>query len=89
MDVYADGFSISGTGCCYDNARMERFFVMLKKEKSYQIQTGKMMMAQAKSLLFRYIMTYCNRERIHTGNPDGFAPVLYRQAASGLAASES
>ena len=29
--------SLSGTGRCYDNARMESFFATLKKEKLYQI----------------------------------------------------
>ena len=29
--------SMSGTGRCYDNARMESFFATLKKEKLYKI----------------------------------------------------
>ena len=78
--------SMSGTGCCYDNARMESFFATLKKEKLYKIQTGQMSMAQVKSIVFRYIMTYYNRIRIYTGNPSGLPPVVYRQAARGLAA---
>jgi hypothetical protein len=36
--------------------------------------------------VFRYIMTYYNRERIYTANPSGLAPAMYRQAARGLAA---
>ena len=78
--------SMSGTGRCYDNARMESFFATLKKEKLYQIQTEKMPMTQVKSIVFRYIMTYYNRERIYTANPGGLAPAMYRQAARGLAA---
>ena len=78
--------SMSGTGRCYDNARMESFFATLKKEKLYQIQTEKMPMAQVKSIVFRYIMAYYNRERINTSNPGGLAPTMYRQAARGLAA---
>jgi len=78
--------SMSGTGRCYDNARMESFFATLKKEKLYQIQTGKIPMAQVRSIVFRYIMTYYNRERIYTANPGGLAPAMYRQAARGLAA---
>ena len=31
--------SMSGTGRCYDNARMESFFATLKKEKLYRIKT--------------------------------------------------
>jgi transposase InsO family protein len=78
--------SMSSTGRCYDNARMESFFATLKKEKLYQIHTEKMPMSQVKSIVFRYIMTYYNRERIYTANPGGLAPAMYRQAARGLAA---
>lgn len=78
--------SMSGTGRCYDNARMESFFATLKKEKLYKIQTEQMPMAQVKSIVFRYIMTYYNRIRVYTGNPGGLPPTMYRQAARGLAA---
>ena len=78
--------SMSGIGRCYDNARMESFFATLKKEKLYQIRTEKMPMDQVKSIVFRYIMTYYNRERIYTSNPSGLAPAMYRQAAKGLVA---
>lgn len=78
--------SMSGTGRCYDNARMESFFATLKKEKLYKIQTEQMPMVQVKSIVFRYIMTYYNRIRIYTGNPGGLPPTMYRQAARGLAA---
>ncbi len=78
--------SMSGTGRCYDNARMESFFATLKKEKLYKIQTEQMPMAQVKSIVFRYIMTYYNRIRVYTGNPGGLPPIMYRQAARGLAA---
>ena len=50
--------SMSGTGCCYDNARMESFFATLKKEKLYQLPTEELPMARVKSAEFRYIMTY-------------------------------
>ena len=78
--------SMSGTGRCYDNARMESFFATLKKEKLYRIRTEQMPMAQVKSIVFRYIMTYYNRQRIYTANPGGLPPAMYRQAARGLAA---
>jgi transposase InsO family protein len=78
--------SMSGTGRCYDNARMESFFATLKKEKLYRIRTEQMPMTQVKSIVFRYIMTYYNRWRIYTANPGGLPPAMYRQAARGLAA---
>jgi transposase InsO family protein len=33
---------MSGTGRCYDNARMESFFATLKKEKLCQMDTTKL-----------------------------------------------
>jgi len=83
---YSATQSMSGTGRCYDNARMESFFATLKKEKLYRIRTEQMPMAQVKSIVFRYIMTYYNRQRIYTANPGGLPPAMYRQAARGLAA---
>ncbi|MFT8890097.1 MAG: hypothetical protein ABF904_15025 [Ethanoligenens sp.] len=45
-----------------------------------------MPMAQVKTIVFRYIMTYYNRIRVYTSNPGGLPPTVYRQAAKGLAA---
>ena len=45
-----------------------------------------MPMAEVRSIVFRYIMTYYNRERVYTENPGGLPPAMYRQAAIGLAA---
>jgi len=45
-----------------------------------------MPMAQGMSIVFRYIKTYYNRQRIYTANPGGLPPAMYRQAARGLAA---
>jgi len=72
--------SMSGTGKCYDNARMESFFATLKKEKLYRIPTHRLPMEQVKSIIFRYIMVYYNRKRIYTRNPRGFPPAVYREA---------
>ncbi|OGO90530.1 MAG: hypothetical protein A2Y17_01525 [Clostridiales bacterium GWF2_38_85] len=60
---------MNGTGKCYDNARMERFFATLKKEKLYRIPTHRLPMEQVKSIIFRYIMVYYNeksRDRLNT-----------------------
>lgn len=73
--------SMSGTGRCYDNARMESFFATLKKEKLYRINTKKLTMEQVKSIVFRYIMVYYNRQRIYTSNPGGWPPAFYRNFA--------
>jgi len=71
--------SMSGTGRCYDNARMESFFATLKKEKLYKIKTERYPMAYVKSVIFRYIMVYYNRQRIYTSNPGGWPPAIYRE----------
>lgn len=86
LSKYGAVQSMSGTGRCYDNARMESFFATLKKEKLYRIQTQKLSMQQVKSIVFRYVMVYYNRQRIYTANPGGLPPAVYRQAAESLAA---
>ena len=59
---------MSGTGRCYDNARMESFFATLKKEKLYKIDTKNMLMTEVKTIVYRYIHYY-NRRRIYPGFP--------------------
>ena len=71
--------SLSGTGHCFDNARMESFFATLKKEKIYQIAAYKLTREQVKSIVFRYIFIYYNRMRIYTHKPIGLPPVKYRE----------
>ena len=71
--------SLSGTGHCFDNARMESFFATLKKEKIYQIAAYKLRREQVKSIIFRYVFVYYNRLRIYTRNPQGLPPVKYRE----------
>ncbi|WP_228469275.1 IS3 family transposase [Paenibacillus sp. JNUCC31] len=71
--------SMSGTGRCYDNARMESIFATLKKEKLYKIKTEHYPMAHVKSIIFRYIMVYYNRQRIYTTYPGGWPPTIYRE----------
>ena len=77
--------SLSGTGHCFDNARMESFFATLKKEKIYRISAYKLTRDQVKSIIFRYIFVYYNRIRISSVNPGGMAPVAYREWAKSTA----
>lgn len=70
--------SLSGTGHCYDNARMESFFATLKKELLYRIPTYRMKMEDVKTSIFRYVFGYYNQRRIHTSNPAGLSPAAYR-----------
>ncbi len=69
--------SMSGTGRCYDNARMESFFATLKKEKLYKINTKEMSVDEVKMVVVEYIAYYNNR-RIYSTN-GGFPPLVYRK----------
>lgn len=69
--------SMSSTGRCYDNARMESFFATLKKEKLYQMDTKKMTIAEVKTVIYRYICYY-NLRRIYSTN-DGWPPATFRK----------
>jgi transposase InsO family protein len=71
--------SMSGSGRCYDNARRESFFATLKKEKLYKIKTDLLPMMTVKSIIFRWIFTYYNRERIYTPNEKGYPPIVKRR----------
>jgi transposase InsO family protein len=71
--------SMSGTGRCYDNARMESFFATLKKEKLYKIKTENLPMKTVKSIVFRWIFTYYNRKRIYSANEGGYPPSVKRK----------
>lgn len=69
---------MSGAGRCYDNARMESFFVTLKKEKFYQMDTTSMSREEVKSVVFRYICYY-NLRRISSVT-GGLPPVALQEA---------
>lgn len=69
--------SMSSTGKCYDNARMESFFATLKKESIYKFKTQTMSMDKVKSIVFRFIEIYYNRKRIYTPN-GGYPPLAKR-----------
>lgn len=79
--------SMSGTGKCYDNARMESFFATLKKEKLYRIPAHRLPMERIKSIIFRYITVYYNRIRVYTRNPGGLPPAVYRETMQKHAAA--
>lgn len=66
--------SMSRTGCCYDNAVMERFFWSLKHEWTNHEQFTDL--ESARCSVFKYIETFYNRQRIHQAlgylTPDQF-----------------
>ena len=71
--------SMSGTGRCYDNARMESFIATLKKEKLYKIRTELMSLETVKSIIFRWIFLYYNKKRVYTANAGGYPPEVKLQ----------
>ena len=79
LEKYGIQQSLSGTGHCFDNARMESFFATLKKEKLYKDGAYKLTKAEVKTMVFRYVFIYYNRIRVYTANPYGFSPVKYRE----------
>ncbi|MCC7450611.1 MAG: IS3 family transposase [Anaerolineae bacterium] len=56
--------SLSGVGCCYDNAPMESFWATLKTELVYP--THYHTRAEAKNAIFAYIEGWYNRQRRHS-----------------------
>lgn len=56
--------SLSGVGCCYDNAPMESFWGTLKTELVYRSHYRTR--AEAKNAIFAYIEGWYNRQRRHS-----------------------
>ena len=65
--------SMSAKGNCYDNAAMESFFGVLKREEldRWEMNT----LTAVRNRVFAYIETYYNRKRIHTAI--GMPPALF------------
>lgn len=66
--------SMGRTGSCYDNAAMESWFGLLKRERI----RGRRYVTrdEARRDVFDYIETYYNRQRIHSSN-GGMSPIEY------------
>jgi transposase InsO family protein len=75
--------SMSGTGCCYDNAITESFFGTMKREHvhhfSFRTRT------EAQSQIFRYIEGFYNRRRRHSSigyqAPETYERQFFKMAA--------
>ncbi len=75
--------SMSGTGCCYDNAITESFFGTLKRELVHHCTFKTRQEAQ--SQIFRYIEVFYNRNRRHSA-VDYQTPEDYERLFNKLAA---
>jgi len=56
--------SLSGVGCCFDNAPMENLWGTLKTELIYRQHYRTR--AEAKTAIFAYIEGWYNRQRLHS-----------------------
>ncbi len=64
LDDAGVGWSMSGTGCCYDNAVAESFFATLKKELVYR--TAYRNLDAARASVSAYINLFYNSRRRHS-----------------------
>ena len=69
----------SAGGRCHDNAKCESLWARFKEELLYgRYKTEQMPMAEVKSLIWRYFMSYWNNRRICSAN-GGLPPMLKRR----------
>ena len=68
--------SMSGTGNCYDNAAMESWFGLLKRERVYRRQYRTR--AEARQDVFDYIERFYNRRRPHA-SAGRMSPLQYEE----------
>lgn len=69
----------SAGGRCHDNAKGESLWARFKEELLYgRYDTAKMLMAEVKSLIWRYFMSYWNNRRICSAN-GGLPPMVKRE----------
>ncbi|KZX37293.1 integrase core domain-containing protein [Wohlfahrtiimonas chitiniclastica] len=68
--------SLSGVGCCYDNAVVERFFGSLKHE--WLGSTRMMKDEQLEEKIAQY-MRYYNMDRLHSRN-NGMSPFAFENS---------
>lgn len=76
LDEHGIECSMSGTGNCYDNAAMESWFGLLKRERVHRRRYRTR--AEARSDVFDYIERFYNRRRPH-GSSGRMSPLKYEQ----------
>ena len=82
-ELKENGFkpSMSGSGCCYDNAVVESFFGVMKRERVNRVSYRSR--AEAQSDVFEYIEVFYNRKRRH-GYLGNISPAAFETRAGGL-----
>ncbi len=79
LDKHGIVCSMSGTGNAYDNAAMESFFALLKRERVYRRPRYATRQA-ARTDIFDYIERFYNRQRRH-GSAGRMSPLNYEVSA--------
>jgi putative transposase len=72
---------MSSTGSCYDNAVVESFFGLLKRERVNRVRY--LTRDEARADLFNYIEVFYNRKRRH-GYLGNISPADYEKVSAGL-----
>jgi len=73
--------SMSGRGNCYDNAVVESFFGLLKRERVHRVRYRTR--DEARADVFNYIECFYNRKRRH-GYLGNISPAAFEERTSGL-----
>jgi len=81
LDKHNIECSMSGRGNCYDNAVVESFFGLLKRERVHR--TRYRTREEARADIFNYIECFYNRKRRH-GYLGNISPVAFEERTSGL-----
>ncbi len=81
LEKYGIECSMSGRGNCYDNAVVESFFGLLKRERVNQVRY--LARDEARADVFDYIECFYNRKRRH-GYLGNISPEAFEERTSGL-----
>ena len=81
LEAHGIQCSMSGRGNCYDNAVVESFFGLLKRERVHR--TRYRTREEARADIFNYIECFYNRKRRH-GYLGNISPVAFEERTSGL-----
>ena len=81
LDKHGIQCSMSGRGNCYDNAVVESFFGLLKRERVNRVRYRTR--DEAKADVFDYIEVFYNRKRRH-GYLGNISPAAFEKQTSGL-----
>ena len=81
LDKHGIQCSMSGRGNCYDNAVVESFFGLLKRERVSRVRYRTR--EEARADIFEYIECFYNRKRRHS-YVGYISPVDYEEQKTGL-----